>query len=210
MSKKFLPENLIDNIHNYPFYKKIGDRDVFFIHIPKTGGTSITHGCNFPRPNPQANIKKHYRLRTIKEKLDPTFWEQAFKFIFVRNPWDRVFSHYRFRLRKNRVKAEFVDSFKLWLAYNLTGEIKDNMLNPQYDWIQSGGIVEKIDFVGRFENYENDFNRLTKILGIEINLPHVNSSLPFIDYRTVYDDEMIEIVRNFHMQDVEYFKYTFE
>jgi hypothetical protein len=81
-----------------------------------------------------------------------------------------------------------------------------------------------VDYVGRFENLQNDFNNICKALGLnEINLPHVNrarkeiSILSFLKqnkrekkhYSEYYDSETKEIVENAYKNDIQIFNYSF-
>ena len=61
-------------------------RKCIFIHIPKTGGTSIEYF--FKKKGGQ---RKHALPRKIKKEF-PSKWENYYKFAFVRNPWDRFVS----------------------------------------------------------------------------------------------------------------------
>jgi hypothetical protein len=66
--------------------------DFIFIHVPKTGGETIELLLNIQKFHDFAYIRK--KAYTEKE------WNSAFKFAFVRNPWDRLVSWY-FHLRKH-------------------------------------------------------------------------------------------------------------
>lgn len=114
-------------IEDYPFYKRYKGKDFLFFHIPKTGGTSINRVFGFQKPNPDLGIiRKHFVLFKIKPLVNKTVWDNAFKFCFVRNPWDRIYSHYRYRLRKKKFeKTEHYDSFEKWLFFSL-GRGKEN------------------------------------------------------------------------------------
>lgn len=85
-----------------------------FVHIPKCAGSSITDalvrsGCLLSF---QGAASLDYRLlhnvqwlhhapaRVLREILPPEFWQSAFKFAVVRNPWARLVSFYHYRRRK--------------------------------------------------------------------------------------------------------------
>ena len=71
-----------------------------------------------------------------------------------------------------------------------------------------------IDYIGRFENVENDFYEIVSHLNLEdVYLPHTNKSgneFMVNDYRYFYDEETKEIVRKNHLFDLEFFGYEFD
>lgn len=182
----------------------------YFIHINKTGGTSIKNGLGLDH-----QIKpKHQTYREFANRIDPELWQNSFKFAFVRNPWDKVVSHYHYRLKRNvdDIKTKGV-SFTDWVNQTYGGHNHSNILItkmffPQTEWlIDSEGNID-IDFIGRFENLQEDFKTLAKKLEIDATLPHLNPTNrgPYRDY---YDSATKDIVQQWFASDIEYFKYTF-
>jgi hypothetical protein len=84
-------------------------RGVLFVHIPKTGGTTIsallglrgTEYFHFPRPiaglSPNYKSPQHFTYRELCRNLPTDFCLQAYKVAFVRNPWDRFVSEFCWR-----------------------------------------------------------------------------------------------------------------
>src|SRR5438477_13059262 len=69
-------------------------QDFVFIHINKTDGSSI-----------EKALGVRHEHRTALEKraqLGEKFWVKKFKFAVVRNPWDKVVSHYHYRVQTNQ------------------------------------------------------------------------------------------------------------
>ena len=67
-----------------------------FIHINKTGGTSITKLLVNAENPPQ----KHTWAWWYK-KYEPKAFNTYFKFSIIRNPWDKLLSQYFFRVKDN-------------------------------------------------------------------------------------------------------------
>ena len=146
-----------------------------FVHIPKCGGTSIEKTLN-------GRIWRHAHvsLSNYKRRFNNKY-PKYFKFTFVRNPWDKFASEYRWftnskyaypvghvkRYYRPMSFEQFLDAF-LKFPYD-KGDSSHrlsytSMLNP----------IEDIDFIGRFENYEEDLRKVYETLGVKVGskLPH--------------------------------------
>ena len=178
-----------------------------FVHINKTGGTSVVRalGIRF----------QHLTAQEMRQKLGDDRWEGRYTFSFVRNPWDRVVSLYHFRVKTNQTglgenPIPFSDWTRLCFRdrdpayYN-----KPKMFAPQTEWLAgpAGGI--DVDFVGRFERLNDDFAIAAEAIGKPgIALPHLKSSSRG-DYRTYYDADAIQVVGDAFASDVTTFGYDF-
>jgi hypothetical protein len=183
------------------------DNKVFFIHINKTGGTSIRNGLGL-----QKLSKKHQTAIQIQQVWGLECWATAFKFSFVRNPSDKVVSHYHFRVKKNNINPNSID-LKNWVKLSYGQQdprFYDNpqMFAPQLEWLVSQNGEIELDFIGRFENIRSDFERLANILGVNAELPHLNATTREY-YRYYYNDETREIGRKWFAKDIEFFGYEF-
>ena len=68
------------------------DKKIIFVHIPRTGGTSIENFFNFKGTdfgNPET--AQHQTVKEYKKNYNII---KYFTFTFVRNPWDRLVSWY--------------------------------------------------------------------------------------------------------------------
>ncbi len=181
------------------------DRFVF-IHINKTGGSSIERALNLP-------LEHRTALQKIEE-LGRKEWDSRFTFAFVRNPWDKVVSHYHYRVRTNQTKlGENPIGFKEWvqLTYGEQDPVfYDNpvMFMPQANWVVDEIGQVAVNFVGRFENLSRDFEYACQRLGRTVELPHVKASRhkPFTEY---FDESTRQIVATWFAEDIENFGYEF-
>ncbi len=111
--------------------------------------------------------------------------------------------------------------FKKWLLNDFEktttvitpGSLKEPLhaMLPCLDWVsdEQGKII--IDFVGRFENINSDFETVSKKIGVDVKLPHVyKSENRKKDYREYYDDVTREFVAEKFKKDIDFFGYTFE
>lgn len=180
--------------------------DILFVHINKTAGSSIEEALGLPF--------QHLTAREMKELVGRERWERRFSFAFVRNPWDKVASHYHFRVKTDQTGlGDDPIAFNEWVirAYgNREPRYYDQpkMFMPQVEWISDARGRCMVDFVGRFEKLERDFNRVCELTGSAATLPHLkSSSRPH--YRELYDGDAAEVVRRRFRPDLERFGYEY-
>ena len=180
-----------------------------FIHINKTAGTSIGRAIGLP-------LKDHLTAAEIIDRIGKDKWDSAYKFTLVRNPWDKVVSHYEYRRKKNKTHiASRNVTFTQWVRMTY-GEDKnldfyDNpkSFQPQVEWLKDDQGRISIDFAGRFESIDRDFDHIRSVLGINADLPHLNASKRAA-YQSYYDDDTREIVGRWFCEDIEVFAYRFD
>lgn len=182
--------------------------DCLFIHINKTGGSSIERALGLP-----------FQHRTAVEMMSIVGrrrWRRKFTFAFVRNPWDKAYSHYRFRVRTNQTGlGDRPIPFPEWVrqAYgerNPRYYRRPLMFQPQMEWIGDKDGHVLVEFVGRFERLHEDFAEVCRVLDRDAELPHLKSSGARADYREVYDDSSALIIAERFAADIERFGYTFD
>jgi chondroitin 4-sulfotransferase 11 len=180
--------------------------DFIFIHINKTGGSSIENALKIPLEHKTATEKQ--------QQLGEKEWNKKLTFTVVRNPWDKVVSHYHYRVKTNQTNLRNKPiKFKEWvkLTYKNMDETyydKPKMFMPQTSWITDSNGKIIVDEILNFENLNEDFNSVMVKLGKQIPLPHLKRS-NHINYKTYYDTETVEIVDNWFKEDINNFDYQF-
>lgn len=177
-----------------------------FIHINKTGGSSIEKALKLPSEHKTA-------LEKIEE-IGMRRWENKFTFTVIRNPWDKVVSHYHYRVQTNQTELrDNTISFSKWVR--LTYGSKDSyyydkpiMFMPQSDWISDLEGTVLVKHICRFERLSEDFSVVCNKLGKNVTLPHVKSSKRG-NYRDYYEEDTAVIVENWFRKDIENFGYKF-
>lgn len=141
----------------------------------------------------------------------------------MRNPYDRVVSAYHYLKKgggnkndekwasKNIYKYNSFEEFVLALE---DLEIQNKILNwmhftPQYKFLCDSEKNILVNFVGKFENLEEDFKKILKILSRKDKLIHINKSL-HANYKKYYNDAMYKIIRDIYRDDFEIFDYDLE
>ena len=176
-----------------------------FIHINKCGGTTIDTLFS-------GKFAGHKKAFNYKE-LYPKEFKNYFKFTFIRNPWDRVVSFYHYQIKRGWDFYPFNETipFKKFVKEWLKQMPEQTSLNTNscYDWISDENSDLLVDFIGRFENIQEDFNIVCDKIGIQQQrLPHKNKS-QHKHYTEYYDDETRKIVAKKFAKDIEYFNYEF-
>lgn len=192
-------------------------REFVFINISKTANTSIRRGLRI-----QTN--KHLWVDKVIDRIGIDAWNELYTFTFVRNPWDRIVSHYHFMAQhephelfvhfpKERIPVGRPKlPFKEWVrfVYQDEPELYHMKYRPCVDWYMRDG-VQMVDFVGRFENLEADYAHVCRMIGRTSRgslTQHRNKS-EHRHYRDYYDSETAAIIAQVFAEDIELLGYSF-
>lgn len=198
-------------------------KPLIFVHIQKTGGSSIAAAIGQQVYSPH----KHRFAKELRNIHGAEAWDAAYRFAFVRNPWDRLVSwwsmietfrpqHEQGRRTNNFFSYVFSNSrnFEEFIV-NCTDDIEDDngwkcVLRNQIDYMVDERGAPMVDFVGRFENLDEDFNHVLANAGWEPRaLRHHNKTAhrPYQDY---YSPRTREIIEKAYATDIAAFGYRFE
>jgi len=189
---------------------KIALASLLGIDLDAAGGNP--HEVDFPEPGAAAE-------------------SQLFTFAFVRNPWDRLVSCYRdkvlgevhdfTRIHPTRGVAYCLarfdglragmpfDEFTEVIAAIPDGEA-DEHFRSQHTFLTDATGELALDFLGRFERLDRDFQRVCQELGIPgLSLPFVQAVPNRRDYRHYYTPATQRLVGNRFADDVRLFGYDF-
>lgn len=203
-----------------------------FLHIPKTAGMSM--GKAFYN---HSGIEKVYEgFGVHHDDLTLDILKEYFVFTFVRNPWDRLYSQYKFRnwLHKHTfedvaydIEGKFSEYYNKTIDENRPlSTLKEERVNYFDEFVHlpsqvsflcgkyNDGIdkLPYIDFVGRFENINEDWKTVCNAIGLgNISLPHLNKGNNVFNktYKEVYTEETKEFVRKKYYDDIITFDYEF-
>jgi len=154
-------------------------------------------------------IKPHRNVRNT-ETVTAKQFSSYFKFTFVRNPWARAFSWYKGVMRSEVHRKQY----GITESVTLNGFIRSHMgkgpLRPQVNWIRGFDGSIPLDFIGRFENLNDDFDTACRLMSIDpIPLPHKLAG-ERRDYRDEFDSDSVKIVEDLAAEDIELFGYSFD
>jgi hypothetical protein len=200
---------------NFPYENYMDKQKCIFIHIPKTAGTSVLNALGKEKGG--RNHLPWYVYYTANQYK----FNNYFKFAFVRNPWDRVYSAYSYLLEGGNKQGDMnllnivnkYNNFENFVVHGLgCGDFRNHLLFiPQSEFIvgPQGEIV--VDFVGNYEKLEDDFHKLMSIMGkSNKKLPQLNKSLGNQKYKDEYlTQKSIDVVEQIYRQDIKTFNYSF-
>ena len=218
---------LISHRHNF-----------LFVHIAKTGGTSVRAALRryrwsgrygpalfvasmisqATRPRHRLGVKfpRHAKVIAAQEMLPAEVFDALFKFVFVRNPWDLQVSSWHHIAREKPHVIAGVQTFADFLRLKFDPERPyDYMLDISRE-LQSDYIVDLhgntlVDYIGRYENLQRDFDTVCARIGIpRVRLPHERRAFDRDDYRRYYDDDTHALVAEHYAPDIERLGYTFD
>lgn len=188
-----------------------------FIAFWKTGSTSVENAlAKFSSKNytqwlrlkykfiyheHQAAKFKHMSAERCMRLVGKAAWSEYFTFAFVRNPWDRAASAYIKHYHNSELDLK--EGFNAWIKAKVS-------IAQVSQFIADDNNQIAVDYVGRFENIEQDFNHICDKLKINVRLPHKNKSTRSRQYQDLYTKETKEIIANLAKQDIELFGYKFD
>jgi hypothetical protein len=183
------------------------ERKLLFIHIARTGGTSVETalvGSDWWKIDPGS---KHISASQARAYYGEKIWRSYTRFAIVRNPWDRLVSMWVTAWwwgATTHLKGREPGSFHQFLT-TLQPHPHEFYRSLFYHEI----LDELLDAVLRFENLNSEFEQLLKDAGCEsVQLPHVESRNRD-EYSTYYDDVAREWVASQYAVDIAAYGYTF-
>lgn len=206
-----------------------------FVHIAKTGGTSVRDALQKYRwrdpyylaqfiasklsslTHHEVGIKmpRHAKLICAREMLPEPFFNSLFKFAFVRNPWDLQVSSFHHIRRERPQLMQGIDDFETFLRWKLDPGRPyqyhiDTSIELQSDYLVDlhGRVI--IDYIGHYENLQEDFDHICQTIGITpFRLPHKRKADDRNDYRRYYTDESAALVAEHFRRDIDILGYHF-
>ncbi len=208
-------------------------RRYIFVHIPKTGGTSMAvalearaqrddillgdtpkakrRRARLTHLSSAGRLWKHSTLADIDGLVSQTDMTKMFVFTLVRNPWDRVVSYYHW-LRDQHFDHPSVHRAKL-LSF------RDFVLDPatraslrqspaQSYMTDARGDVRCNAYI-RLEHLAQDILPLEAHLGFRLEIPHINMSERAGEWAEYYNRYSAEAVADSCRDDIERFGYQF-
>ena len=155
------------------------ERKVLFIHIPKTAGVSVYRGLF------DVDSSGHYNFTRYQKWFSRHQLRKFYKFTFVRNPYTRLLSAYHYIKEGGRghtndleyqnsvSKIRGFEAFVLdWLDESTMEQIPHFRKQSSYLYDEKREI--KLDYIGKLENIDHDYQIVRGQVKGSKNLPRKN------------------------------------
>ena len=212
---------------------KIEPLKALYIPVPKVACSSvkkvIADILDVDVPMDGLAIHKATLPIVIRNELQE--YGDYWKFGFVKNPWDRLVSCYSEKIKADNnffgttgsfvhgvhkgllkygvFKANMPFSEFLDAVANIPDEQADQHFRSQHTFLTDKNEHLILDFLGRFENIEEDVNHVFE----KLNRPDVKISkankTSHSQYRECYTDDMRKIFEKRYSDDIDLFNYKF-
>ena len=192
------------------------DNKVLFIHVPKSGGTSIESYFHNNLNIVTTTKEKHYTLKDYKKEYDLEF-KDYYSFLIIRDPWDSMVSLYLY-LKKPGFGFDIPEDFNDFVQnFNLSKFRKElskkGWDQATADLIEFGQIKwydKDVDKICKFEIYEKEMEIVSENIGVDLcKLKKKNVSKRTRRYRSYYDETSKRIVRKRNVKIINIFDYRF-
>ena len=201
-----------------PFLPAVLESRVIFVHVPKAAGSSVKAEIYGRPQGGHRSIAEFYAF-------DPDRAAAFFKFGFVRNPWDRLYSAHSYLVQRQgtsgrdrrfaeamlRPRGDFAGFVAALEEPRYRRAVtRYDHFRSQAHWIRLPGQGgHALDFLGRFERMAEDMAEVRARVGLperELGRTRTSDHAP---YREAYTARMRDIVGEVYAEDVTLLGYGF-
>ena len=190
----------------YYFENFYRSQKVLYIHIPKTGGTSISKAIYDKEDH-------HFSARELAF-FYPREFKEYYKFSMVRHPFDRIVSMYKYIRKYPQLETfqqlDIPDTFRDFVMDFL----RPKVIKYQYFfWSQKAylcnhlGSIGQINFIGRYENFDESLHYIKSVVNTDKFIPWENKSSTQVLFDQGLEKELRRKVYELYRSDYHLFDY---
>ena len=204
------------------------------VHVHKNGGSALADNLRriiCKHHNIDEKKMKHLKYPTCAENLWTTGCKHLgedmwFDFTFSRNPWDRYVSMWSYTLKRKQLQTKDLekrkslsDNYCKFEDFVMSDGKKCPAFHAESQWTSmfTKGEEPILNFIGRLEYFQRDFNRVLKHISPdlyktykEIGFEMANDSAhkKYTEYYT--NEKMIKKVKRKYRKDIKLLGYKFK
>jgi len=208
-------------------------KNINFIWIPKTAGTSIfkflnenfamqkrkrsKHFLSFPNKGAVTFVHVSYTQLLALGVVSKDYHEKAYKFSIVRNPYDRAVSLYNYLIQDKEGRVSADKTFKQFLEdvylfrqpIGLYNSIGISQANPQADWVIGLDGKLLVDNFFKLENLDVFAKKMKTKYNVNFDSDiKLNVSAKKLSLQEAYQDSTcVELVQSIYERDFDLFGY---
>jgi len=200
-------------------------KNIIFIHIPRTAGTSVETLLNIPFTinnlygiNNNNKAMQHLTAKQIKNTIPIHIFNKSWIFSIIRHPYSRMVSEFYWRpnlqsslspLLKNN--TNFILFLRKVLKIVENKQYHHTLFHdhfiPIYDFLT---IDNKLipNYILRFEHIHHDISIIKKKLNIDIDLPKLETTIYSKKYtKSILTPKAKLIIQQIYQKDFQYFQF---
>jgi len=206
------------------------------VDIPKTGSRSLRETFQplniidvIGPPDPEDNFYQHATAESIRTGFKEFKWDwnEYTKYAIIRNPWDRMYSHFNyFKNQLELKKCKDWETFDPATVHQIKSadalfsrfpddktafiRLLDNWPSQQQYLCTSETLL--VDKIYRFENIRTIFDEIKSVCNItqDIEFAHANKGNYKTDSTELYDNELVDIVAKKEKYIIDRFGYKYK
>ncbi len=191
----------------------INGMNILFIHVPKTGGSSVEYYLGQNGTLTLIGNKKKFFFRCSEQHLhaeplrkycNPA--DMDWIFMIVRHPVDRIISEYRFQMRKQKFIRNAL-SFSNWLRYSLTvskinGYHRDNHFRPQHSFEIKGAEIFRFE-----DGISNCISKISERLNIPCPSIEIHKKRSQ-NMKVKISKQDLKLIEHYYKKDFDLYSYS--
>lgn len=210
------------------FIRKVMSTGLWFVDIPRTGSTSIKYvltrefGLDYGKSYDRTTCQKfdtffpdHTDAHSVSLLLGKRNWNSIYSFSFVRNPWDRFYSLYKYRVANGDFERDILfKDYVLSLTTPRYRHIESPYSYAGYhmsmcDYLEDSTGTIQVKDIFRFEERATALSILFDKTGLDFSKEWREATSTDCDYRVQYDSISKAVIEEFYKDDIRRFNYCF-